>query len=174
MIEIKIKGALTPRFINSRLGPFLETLANLQHTIDEIKQVHPSKVKVLAIEGRAIQGDETDSGFYSLPLLQTSWKDALEALEEVRESIETLGEEPESDALIKALREAIVKKDIPASVLDSLLFEYMNRAAKTRVEMPLRAQMGSIALHEANVEADEEDRHVFPVVDLSKRRRGQK
>lgn len=63
MTQIKLKGALTPRFINRKLGPFLEALANLQHTIDEIKQAPPSAFKVLEISEESVAHEnenETD------------------------------------------------------------------------------------------------------------------
>lgn len=98
MEQLWIKGNLTPRFINNKLGPFLESLTSLQHTIDEIRELPPSPVKILDISSEGVSS-EKEKELDEYRIKQTSWDEVTQALEQVRDTIDTLGEEAESPAL---------------------------------------------------------------------------
>lgn len=106
MEHIKIKGNLTPSFINNRLSPFLDSLTGIQNIINEIKQDAPSNVRIHEISWDG-GGDENElwtrkSGS------SISLDEAKQALAGLREAIEALYEQPDN-LLVKRAKAQIVK-----------------------------------------------------------------
>jgi len=98
MEEIRIKGNLSPNFINDKLGPFLDALQNIQHTIDEINQVPPSPIKVNEIQWEGV--DTLDDEILSdMPRVTVLISEAQKALAGLRETLDYLNEEPSNQDL---------------------------------------------------------------------------
>lgn len=91
MEELRIKGNLTPGFINDKLGPFLEAITNIQHTIDDIKQVPPSPIKIDGINWEGVDSIENNI-WESTPTVTIFINEAKKALAGLRETIDTFEE----------------------------------------------------------------------------------
>jgi hypothetical protein len=98
MENIGMKGNLTPDFINDKLGPFLDAIQNIQHTIDEIKQVSPSSIKVNEIRWEGIDTIENEV-LSDMPRTTIFLSGAQKALAGLRETLDYLNEEPSNQSL---------------------------------------------------------------------------
>lgn len=94
MSQLKITGKLTPSFITTKLSPFLDGLAGLQHTIDDIKQVPTSSISISHIDSENSTDDLERESINIAP--RASWRETKDALTGLREAIESLPEESET------------------------------------------------------------------------------
>lgn len=93
METVTIKGNLTPDFMNEKLGPFLESIQNIQHIFDEIKQVTPSPVKINEISWEGVDSIENDN-WSDISRGTIFIEQAMKALAGLRETLDYLNEEP--------------------------------------------------------------------------------
>lgn len=99
MSEIRIKGNLTPRFINLKLGSFIDALANVQHAIDEIKGLSPSYITVSHMNSDS-KIEESNWNIDSKTRIQTrSLEEAKQALEGLKDIIESFSDEKATDSM---------------------------------------------------------------------------
>ena len=115
MEDIKIKGSLTPDFVNNRLGLFLDALQNIQHTIDEIKQVSPTPVKVNEIRWEGVDTLENDV-LSDMPTVTVFLTEAQKSLSSLRETLDSLSEETRNQDLNTAYM------NMAKSILETLCF----------------------------------------------------
>ena len=138
--NMKIEGKLTPRFIQNALGPYLDALANLQHTIDAIKKnKSPSPITI-----KEIAADDTETQGYNLSNLKEKLAQSSEELRELQTFFRRHGE------TLRELEEAFSRKEefvksvfeeIRPNVLWSFPYQYFLRQEAIRAQLsesPLR------------------------------------
>ncbi len=141
MESIVIKGNLTPDFVNEKLGPFLESIQNIQHVFDEIKQVPPSPVKVNEISWEGVDTIESDT-WSEVPKATIFINQAKKALAGLRETLDYLNEEPSNQGLhlssvrmARSLYETLsvsIESDIESLILTRNLTREFDRSDRIR------------------------------------------
>ncbi len=101
METISIKGNLTPDFINEKLGPFLEAIENIQHTIDEIREVSSSPVIINDLHWEAVDTIENNA-LSDVSTITIILDEAKKAVSGLRETLDNLSANPGNQDLLLA------------------------------------------------------------------------
>ena len=164
MENIRIKGSLTPDFINNKLGPFLEAVSNMQHTIDEIKKNPTTPVRINGINWENIDADENDIWSDNPPVVTVYLDQAKKALAELRETFDSLDEKSSNQAmrlaqarLIKSICDTLiasVEPDFEAYLSAKAMWERMGEIDD--VEQLIRWYEGGVRLSKATTSHTQE------------------
>ena len=177
MEDIRIKGNLTPNFVSDKLAPFLDAIQNIQHTIDEIKQVPPTPVKVNEIRWEGVDTLENNV-LPDMPTVTVFLSEAQKALVGLRETLDYLNEEPRnlelrwaSAGMAKSLYETtclIVHSDFEP-FLDYR--DYLEGRIKRQSEKTLRVFRPNFSTFDIGVWGFNEQQSDNPISDETVKRR---